>query len=522
MVDYIVIGAGSAGCLIAARLVEAGAEVLVLEEGPARGHPLLDLPAGYMKFLNSERFLKYYPTVPQPQLDGRSMIIPQGRLLGGGSAINAMVYLRGQAQDYDAWAEASGDAGWGAAAMLRHFTGMEGNAELGGHHHGTDGPLKVSHLGHMNPVTAAFLAACAAIGIRLNEDFNGPVQAGAGRMQHTIDGRARRRCSAAKAFLAPLKGNPLLRLVTGARVTRLVMQGDRVVGVEYHDGRQSRQAEAAREVILTAGALASPHLMLRSGLGPQAQLHAAGVPVRADLEGVGQGLQDHCEVPVISGLRRGLGYFGQDRGLAMLRHGLRYLLTRGGPVTSTGVEACAFLPMGEDPRPLIQLYCVPTVYLDRTVSGLEPTWGLTLTPCLARPQSRGSVSLNPANPEGLPLVDPGFLRAAADFQAMRDGIAAARSILAAEPLAGMVTGALMPARFDVEAIDAHIRATVKTNYHPVGTCALGRVLEADLRVRGVRGLRVADASAMPVIPAGNTNAPTLALASRAAELILGR
>lgn len=520
MVDHIIVGAGSAGCLIAARLVAAGAEVLLLEEGPARGHPLLDLPAGYMKFLNSERYLKYYPTVPQPQLGGRSMIIPQGRLLGGGSAINAMVYLRGQAEDYDAWAQMTGDPGWGAVAMQRHFTAMEGNAELSGPYHGTDGPLKVSHLGHMNPVTAAFLAACAATGIPLNDDFNGASQVGAGRMQHTIDGRARRRCSAARAFLAPLRGNPRLRLVTGARVTRLDLQGDRVTGVTYHDGRRTCRAEAAGGVILTAGALASPHLMLRSGLGPEAQLRAAGVPVLVDLPGVGQGLQDHCEVPVISALRRGLGYFGQDRGLAMLRHGLRYLLTRGGPVTSTGVEACAFLPVGDDPRPLIQLYCVPTVYLDRTVSGIDPTWGLTLTPCLARPQSRGSVSLNPADPDGLPLVDPGFLREPADLAAMRQGIAMARQILAAEPLAGMVTGALMPARFDAATVDAHIRATVKTNYHPVGTCAMGRVLDAGLRVQGLRGLRVADASAMPVIPAANTNAPTMALAARAAELIL--
>lgn len=520
MVDYIIVGGGSSGCLVAARLVQAGAEVLLLEEGPARGHPLLDLPAGYMKFLNSERFLKYYPTQPQPQLGGRSMIIPQGRLLGGGSAINAMVYLRGQPQDYDAWAAVTGDPGWGHAAMLPHFTAMEGNAELGGAFHGSEGPLKVSHLGHMNPVTAAFLESCAALGIPLNEDFNGAAQAGAGRMQHTIDGRARRRCSAARAFLAPLRGNPRLRLVTGARVTRLVMQGDRVTGVEYADGRQTRRAEAGCEVVLTAGALASPHLMLRSGLGPEAQLRAAGVPVRADLLGVGQNLQDHCEVPVISALRRGLGYFGQDRGLAMLRHGLRYLLTRGGPVTSTGVEACAFLPLGDDPRPLIQLYCVPTVYLDRTISGIEPTWGLTLTPCLARPRSRGTVALNPAEPDGLPLVDPGFLRDPADFQAMRDGMARAREILAAPPLRGMVTGALMPRDITPEAIDRHIRATVKTNYHPVGTCAMGLVTDAALRVRGVRGLRVADASAMPVIPAGNTNAPTLALASRAAALIL--
>lgn len=522
MADYIIVGGGSAGCLIAARLVQAGASVLLLEEGPARGHPLLDLPAGYMKFLNSERFLKYYPTIPQPQLDGRSMIIPQGRILGGGSSINAMVYLRGTAQDYDDWARITGDAGWSYASMLPHFTAMEGNAERSGPFHGTEGPLKVSHLGHMNLVTAAFLAACDAAGIPRNVDFNEERQAGSGRMQHTIDGRARRRSSAARAFLAPLRGHPGLRVECGAEVLALCMDKGRVTGLRWRQKGATHEAEAGVEVILTAGALATPHLLMRSGLGPEADLRAAGIPVRANLPGVGQNLQDHCEVPVISSLQKGMGYFGQDSGWNMLRHGLRYLLTRSGPVTSTGVEACAFLPLGDDPRPMIQLYCVPTVYVDRTISGVEPTWGLTLTPCLARPRSRGSLRLNPANPQGLPLVDPGFLRDPGDMGAMREGIAKAREILAQEPLKSMVTGSLMPRAFDGESLDHHIRATVKTNYHPVGTCAMGSVVDSQLRVMGVEGLRIADASVMPQIPAANTNAPTLALASRAAELILGR
>jgi choline dehydrogenase len=521
MTDHIIIGGGSAGCLIAARLVQAGAKVLLLEEGPARGHPLLDLPAGYMKFLNSERFLKYYPTLPQPQLGGRSLIIPQGRLLGGGSAINAMVYLRGTPQDYDDWAQITGDQGWSYQSLLPHFTAMEGNAELSGPFHGTQGPLKVSHLGHMNPVTAAFLAACDALGLPRNDDFNGPSQAGSGRMQHTIDGRARRRSSAVKAFLKTVQGHPNLRLECGARADQLLMTGDRVTGVRWQQHGQTHESHAG-EIILTAGALASPHLLLRSGLGPQDQLRAAGIPVRADLPQVGQNLQDHCEVPVISTLQRGLGYFGQDSGLNMLRHGLRYVFTRSGPVTSTGVEACAFLPLGDDPRPMIQLYCVPTVYVDRTISGVDPTWGVTLTPCLARPRSRGEIRLNPADPHGLPLVDPAFLTDPADIQAMRDGIAKARQILAQAPLKTIVTGALMPTSFDKESLDRHIRATVKTNYHPVGTCAMGRVVDSQLRVMGLQGLRIADASAMPQIPAANTNAPTLALASRAAELILGR
>jgi choline dehydrogenase len=522
MADYIIIGGGSSGCLVAARLVQAGACVLLLEEGPARGHPLLDLPAGYMKFLNSERFLKYYPTVPQPQLGGRSMIIPQGRILGGGSAINAMVYLRGQRQDYDEWARITGDQGWSYDAMLPHFRTMEGNAEIADGYHGTNGPLKVSHLGHMNPVTAAFIAACQAVGIPLNEDFNGAQQAGVGRMQHTIDGAARRRSSAAKAFLAPLRNHPGLRVETGAKVQRLIIEQGRAVGVAWQRGATRHEARTSGEVILAAGALATPHLMLRSGIGPADDLGAAGIAVQADLPGVGQNLQDHCEVPVISTLRRGLGYFGQDSGLNMLRHGLRYLLTRGGPVTSTGVEACAFLPFGDDPRPLIQLYCVPTVYLDRTVSGVDPTWGVTLTPCLARPKSRGSLRLNPADPDGLPLVDPAFLRDPADLVAIRMGIAKARDILAAAPMRDNVTGALMPTDWSDAALDHHIRATVKTNYHPVGTCAMGSVVDSQLRVTGVDRLRVVDASVMPVIPAANTNAPTLAIASRAASLLLGQ
>ncbi len=522
--DHIIVGGGSAGCLIAAGLAaRSNARVLLLEEGPGRGSPLLDFPAGYMKFLNSERYLKYYPSVPQPQLDNRSLIIPQGRILGGGSAVNAMVYMRGQHEDFASWEEAAGGAGWGASDMLTHFTAIEGNADLGAPWHGTDGPLRVSHLGHTNSVTQAFIDTCVGLGIPLNDDFNGADQAGVGRMQHTIDERARRRSSAASAFLAPQRRNPRLRVVTRARVQTLTLEGNCVVGVRYTRRGRTMEARADSQVILTAGALATPVLMMRSGLGPADDLRAAGIAVHADLAGVGRNLQDHCEVPVIASLRKGLGYHGQDRGPAMIRHGLRYLATRTGPVTSTGVESCAFITVNDAPRPNIQLYCVPTVYLDRTVSGVAPTWGMTLTPCLLRPASRGSIRLDPAAPDGPPLVDPAYLRDPGDMRTMIAAIAAARAVLRAGPLDDIVTGELLPTAGTTEDEDLmrHIRATVKTNYHPVGTCALGSVVDARLRVRGVDGLRIADSSVMPTIPSGNTNAATLAIAHKALDLLLG-
>ncbi len=312
--------------------------------------------------------------------------------------------------------------------------------------------------------------------------------------------------------------------------TRILFEGRRAVGVEYIKEGATRSVHADAEVILTAGSYVSPKLLMLSGVGPAADLRAHGIAVRADLPGVGQNLQDHHEVPVIAATNGAYGYFGQDRGLAMVRNGLQYLLFKSGPVATTGVEACAFInPDGSDGEATVQLYCVPTVYLDRDVMGTAPTHGVTLTSCLLRPKARGSVRLASADPRDPPRVDPQFFGHPDDLRITIASLRFAREVLATQPVAAMVGGEIMPGATVVAdtALAEHCRRTVKTNYHPVGTCKMGRdddslaVLTPDLRVRGVEGLRVFDCSLMPTIVSGNTNAPALAIADKAVALMMG-
>ncbi len=528
--DYIIVGGGSTGCVAAWRMVrEFGARVLLLEAGGRRMSPIMHFPAGYMKYLARDTYLDMHQMVPQPQLDGRSTIVPQARVLGGGSSVNAMVYMRGQSGDYDAWARTLGTGhDWSWPDMLEHFRTLEGNDHLGGPAHGTEGRLRVSAPFHRAPMTDAFVAAVQNAGERFNADFNAGRQRGVGYMQSTI-GPDRRRCSAVDAFLSQVEDDPALEVRTDARVERIIIENGRATGVALRQGNERVQVHASAGVVLAAGTYVTPKILMLSGIGDAEQLGKVGIDVACHLPGVGQNLQDHCEVPVIVRSNGRYGYYGEDRGWRMIRNGLEYLMFRSGPVTTTGVEACAFVnPDDPDADATVKIYCVPTVYVDRDVSGVEPCDGLTMTCCLLRPRSRGSVALRSADPDDKPLIDGGFLRDPEDMATLVKAMRIARGFVQEHPLAGLIAGEIVPGKDATsdEALSAHAKRMVKTNYHPVGTCKMGTdddpmavVDPGTMAVRGVEGLYAVDCSVMPTIVSGNTNAPAMAVANKAAGLI---
>jgi choline dehydrogenase len=534
--DYIIVGGGSSACVVAAKLVMEGrARVLLLERGRAKSNPIMHFPAGYMKFLAKDTYLAMHQTKLQPQLDGRGPIVPQAKVLGGGSAVNAMVYMRGQAADFDRWNEAitapgaQNDGAWSYRDLLPYFKAQEDNDHLAGEFHGVGGPLKISHLGHTSPMTRTYVKTLQSMGIPYNPDFNGARQFGVGFMQHTIDWRTRRRSSAVDAFLAPIMNNPLLTIETGATVTAIRFEGDRAVGVDYVQNGVRKCASAGLEVILAAGAYQTPKLLMLSGIGPQDELARHGIETKIPLPGVGKNLQDHYECPVVATTKGAFGYYGQDRGWPMIKAGLQYLLFRSGPVSTTGVETCAFYdPDGNNDAPTIQMFCVPTVYLDRDVMGTAPGDGVTINSLLLRPKARGSVTLASADPFADPIIDTQIFAHPDDLRLTMAGFRFARNVLSASPMRDLIDREIFPG-IDVtsdDAIAAHCKRTVKTGYHPVGTARMGHdddpdaVLDPKLRVRGIRGLRVVDASIMPTIVSGNTNAAVMAAAGKAADLML--
>ena len=534
--DYIIVGGGSSACVVAARLVRDGrARVLMLERGPRKTNPIMHFPAGYMKFLAKDTYLSMHQTKPQEQLNGRGPIVPQGKVLGGGSTVNAMVYMRGQAADYDRWNEAvtepgtNNDGAWSYRDILPYFKAQEDNDHLGGEFHGVGGPLKISDLAHTSPMTRTYVKTLQGMGIPYNPDFNGAEQFGVGFMQHTIDWQTRRRCSAVDAFLAPVMNDPLLTIETEATVTRLVLENGRAVGVDYMHNGSKKTATATAEVILAAGAYQTPKILMLSGIGPQEELSRHGIQTAVALPGVGRNLQDHYECPVVATTKGSFGYYGADRGWPMIKAGLQYLLFKSGPATTTGVETCAFYdPDGNNAEPTIQMFCVPTVYLDRDVMGTDPGDGVTINSLLLRPKARGRVTLASTDPFANPIVDTQIFTHPDDLRLTIASFRFARTVLSASPMRELIDKEIFPG-INVtsdEAIAEHCRRTVKTGYHPVGTCRMGHdrdpeaVLTPDLKVRGVDRLRVIDASIMPTIVSGNTNAAVLGAAAKAADLIL--
>ena len=524
--DVVVVGAGSAGCVLAHRLVRAGRRVLLLEAGPPDDDRFIHMPATFVRVIGTERTWAY-ESEPQPAAAGRKMFVPQGRTLGGGSSVNAMVYVRGTPADYDGW-EAQGCEGWGWRDVLPWFRKAEGNARFACELHGTNGPLKVSDTRFRHPLSLAFLRAAQQSGLAYNDDFNGAAQAGVGFYQTTtFEGR---RASTAATYLAAVRDDPKLTVVTGAHVLRVLTQDGAATGVVYRTGRNGSGEEvvatARDEVILSAGALASPKLLLLSGIGPGAQLQALGLPVVKDLPGVGENFQDHLEVSVYGRTREPVSLLGNDRGLAALKHGLQWMMFGSGLLTSNVVESGGFVDTTGEGRPDLQFHVLPVLVGDVDRAPLAGH-GLSINPCFLRPQSRGRVALRSADPMAPILFDGGYLQAQADVDTLVRGVKLARRILRAPALREVVSEELAPSAADDmsdEALEAYVRERAKTVYHPSGTCRMGRdamaVVDARMRVHGVARLRVCDASVMPSLVSGNTNAPTVMLAERCADFAL--
>jgi len=532
--DHIVIGGGSAGCVAAARLARSGARTLLLEAGFSNRHPLLDMPPGIFKLINGSRFMRYHHTEPQPHLDGRVHDIPQGNVLGGGSSVNAQVYMRGRPSDYDGWQAAlqgnNDTVGWSWADVLPHFRVMEGNERLQDERHGADGPLLVSDPGHVNEVSRWFVEAVQRLGEPLTTDFNGENQRGVGFYQFM--NRAGRRCSAAYSHIAPLEGDPNLVVRLRSAVQRIVVENGRACAVVYRDklgGEHTVHTDG--EIVLSSGSLVTPKLLMLSGIGDPAQLAEHGIACTADLPGVGQNLIDHPEVPMTALANGRYGYHRQGDGWRMIKNGLQLKLFGSGPVTSAGVEAGAFVnPADPDAPPSVQAFCVPVVYLDRDAIGLvENDYGMTITTVVVRPKSRGQVRLASGDPAAMPRVSPNLLAHEDDMRTMIAGQRFFLRALREAPLAQRIRRIAIPVdgADDDATLRAHCKRFVKTNYHPCGTARMGRdgdpmaVLDAKLRVRGVEGLRVCDLSAVPDIVAGNTNACAMMLGDRCADLVIG-
>ena len=524
MHDYVIVGAGSAGCVLAARLSEDPAcRVLLLEAGPRDRHPFIHMPAGLARLAGNRRLNWNYETQPEPALQGRRLWWPRGRVLGGSSSINAMCYIRGVPADYDGWA-ALGATGWDWASVLPWFRRSESNARGADALHGADGPLSVSDLRHVNPLSRAFVEAGVQAGLPRNADFNGARQAGVGLYQVTQRDGAR--CSAAVAYLRPALQRPNLDVVTGALARRVLFSGGRASGVEYTRRGRVAQARAAREVLLCGGAVNSPQLLMLSGIGPLAELRRHGIAPLLDAPGVGANLQDHLDVCTLRHTIPGVSY---DR-TSEARIAFDYFLRgRRGAGTSNVAEAGGFArsALAPDARCDIQFHFVPAMLDDHGRNRL-PGDGYTLHACFLHPRSRGRIALASADAADAPRIEANYLGDAEgfDLRMMVECARLSRELLA-QPAFDRYRGApIFPARDDLDdaALADFVRAKAETVYHPVGSCRMGSddaaVVDPQLRVRGVDGLRVVDASVMPALPTGNTNAPTIMIAERAASLIL--
>jgi choline dehydrogenase len=525
--DYIIVGAGSAGCVLANRLSEdAEVRVLVLEAGPADHSIFIHMPSAFAYPLANDKYNWFYDTEAEPYMNQRKMHCPRGRVLGGSSSINGMVYIRGHAYDYDAWGALPGLEHWSYFDCLPYFRKAETRLKGGDHYRGDAGPLKVSTGACQNPLYRAFIEAGQQAGYPYTADMNGYQQEGLGPMDMTV--YKGRRWSTAMAYLRPAAKRPNLAVETRALATRVLFDGARAVGVEYSQGGQLRRAHAAREVILSGGAINSPQVLMLSGIGPAAELAALGITPRVDLPGVGKNLQDHIEAYIQYRSKQPITLYGAQNPLAKLRIGTQWLLTQKGLGATNHFEAGGFIRSAPGVRhPDLQYHFLPmAISYDGASPASEHGFQAHVGPM--RPTSRGHITLRSADPKAAPRILFNYMQTEQDRKEMRAGVRLTREIFAQAAFEPFRNGELAPgaaAQSDAE-IDAFIRANAESALHPSCSCRMGSdpmaVVDGAGRVHGVLGLRVVDASIMPNVVSGNLNAPTIMMAEKIADLIRGR